>query len=105
MVATSPVAIVESNFFYDNEAEQVPHSGSKGRQVVAHLTPPPLHQGPGCHVEENAHHGDIETAELESFFVFNPAHLSRKEGCNCYAVVTLQIWIQILQWILLHFQI
>lgn len=71
----TPMEVIEAKLLEHYEAEEVPNSGSKGWELVATRTAPPLHDGRGEHIETQPHHCDVESTELQCLLVLLPVHL------------------------------
>lgn len=67
--------IVEAYLLDDQEAEEMPESGGKRGQLIAHLTAPPLQQGVSHQVKGQPNHRGVQKAKLQSLLVLDPADL------------------------------
>ena len=70
-----PVAVVETNFLDDNEAEEVPDCDQEGGQLIATLITTPHSQRIQHHVVERTNHEYVQSYQLDSLLVFLPTNL------------------------------
>lgn len=71
--------VIETDFLHSNTAEEVPHCGEEGGQLVATLNTTPDHQWVGHKVEERANNKQVKSYQLQGIFVLYPVYLQKSK--------------------------